>query len=289
MKGIILAGGSGSRLWPITKGVSKQLLPLYDKPLIFYSLATLMSSGIREICVITTREDQSNFIRLLGNGENLGITLEYRVQEKPEGLAQAFLICESFIMDRSVALILGDNLFHGVGLGQEFKKYREVTGAQIFAYHVKTPGQYGVVEFDQTGKVISLEEKPMSPKSQFAVPGLYFYDSEVVEIAKEIKPSSRGELEITSVNDAYLKAGKLNVAILPRGTAWLDTGTFESMFDASSYIRALEIRQGQKIGCLEEIAYRNDWISLDQLMKSAETYRGSELGDYLKNLASEIK
>jgi glucose-1-phosphate thymidylyltransferase len=288
MKGIILAGGTGSRLWPITKGVSKQLLPLYDKPMIFYSLATLMSSGIREICIVTTTEDQHSFIRLLGSGDLLGIRIEYRVQEKPEGLAQAFLICETFIAGSSVALILGDNLFHGVGLGHEFQKYNELKGAQIFAYHVKTPEQYGVVEFDQTGKVISLEEKPTTPKSQFAVPGLYFYDNEVVDIAKEITPSPRGELEITSVNEVYLKNGKLNVAILPRGTAWLDTGTFESMFDASSYIRALEIRQGQKIGCIEEIAYRNEWISIDQLMESAQTYQGSELGIYLRKLASEI-
>jgi glucose-1-phosphate thymidylyltransferase len=284
VKGIVLAGGSGSRLWPTTRGASKQLLPIYDKPLIHYPIATLMLAGIREILIITTREDQASFMRLLGDGSDIGINLEYEVQDKPEGLAQAFVIGESFINQENVALILGDNIFHGSGLGTQLEMYQKVTGAQIFAYKVTDPNRYGIVEFDTVGKVISIEEKPKMPKSSFAIPGLYFYDGDVVNIAKGVAPSSRGELEITSINQAYLKEGKLETKVLERGTVWLDTGTPESLFAAASYVRVIEERQGLKIACLEEIAWNRGWISNKELIQLANNYGSSPYGDYLSNL-----
>jgi glucose-1-phosphate thymidylyltransferase len=287
MIGIVLAGGTGSRLWPITKGISKQLLPVFDKPLIHYPISTLMTAGIKQVVVITTPEDQSSFIRLLGDGSDLGIEFIYKVQPRPEGLAQAFMIAESEIKDKKCALVLGDNLFHGPTLGTQLRTYSSVEGAHIFAYRVSDPERYGVVEFDSSGKAISIEEKPASPKSSYAIPGLYFYDEDVCGIAKSIKPSARGELEISSVNQTYLDMGKLEVTVLPRGTAWLDTGTFSSLHDASSYVRALEDRQGTKISCLEEIAFRNKWISRSELMKLAERSPGSDYGKYLMMIAEE--
>jgi glucose-1-phosphate thymidylyltransferase len=287
MKGIVLAGGTGSRLWPITKGVSKQLLPVYDKPLIHYPISTLMIAGIREIIVITTPEDQSSFRRLLGDGSDLGINFIYETQPSPDGLAQAFLIAAAHIRDEKCALILGDNLFQGPGLGSKLREYSDIEGAQIFAYRVSDPERYGVVDFDAEGRALSIEEKPKTPRSNYAIPGLYFYDEEVLDIAHSIKPSERGELEISSVNQEYLNRGKLNVSILPRGTAWLDTGTFASLHDASSYVRALEDRQGMKISCLEEIAYRNTWISKAQLLKLAAQYLNGVYGQYLTVLAHE--
>ncbi len=287
MKGIVLAGGTGSRLWPVTRGVSKQLLPVYDKPLVYYPIATLMSAGIREIYVITTPSDQASFRQLLGDGSQLGISFTFLKQESPDGLAQAFLIAEEFIQGQKCALILGDNLFQGAGLGGQLKQYSDVTGAQIFASRVADPERYGVIEFNESGKVISIEEKPNDPKSFYAVPGLYFYDENIVEIAKTIKPSARGELEISSVNDEYLRRGQLNATILPRGTAWLDTGTFASLHDASSFVRALEDRQGVKIACLEEIAYRNRWISKTQLLEIADSYKGGDYSKYLRMLSEE--
>lgn len=284
MKGIVLAGGSGSRLWPTTRGTSKQLLPIYDKPLIHYPIATLMLAGIREILIITTREDQGSFMRLLGDGADIGISLRYEVQARPEGLAQAFVIGESFINEENVALILGDNIFHGSGLGTQLEMYQEINGAQIFAYKVTDPNRYGIVEFDTVGKVISIEEKPKMPKSSFAIPGLYFYDRNVVEIAKGVVPSSRGELEITSINQAYLKEGRLDTKVLERGTVWLDTGTPESLFAAASYVRVIEERQGLKIACLEEIAWNRGWISNKELIGLANNYGSSPYGDYLFNL-----
>jgi glucose-1-phosphate thymidylyltransferase len=286
--GIVLAGGAGTRLWPLTKGVSKQLLPVFDKPLIHYPIATLMSAGIRDIVVITTPFDAPNFRRLLGDGSQLGISFTYLTQSSPDGLAQAFVIAENHINGQKCALILGDNLFHGTGLGSQLGKFRNVEGAQIFATRVADPSRYGIVEFNNSGQVISVEEKPKSPKSSYAIPGLYFYDEEVSEIAKSVKPSSRGELEITSVNEVYLNRGKLNVDILPRGTAWLDTGTFDSLHDASSYVRVLEARQGIKIACLEEIAYRNDWISKSQLFQLAETYKDEVYSRYLATLPGDF-
>lgn len=284
MKGIVLAGGTGSRLWPITWGVSKQLLPIYDKPLIHYPISTLMLAGIREILIITTASDQEAFKRLLGDGSRFSVEFQYEVQERPAGLAQAFTIGQSFIGSESCALVLGDNIFHGDGLGGQLAQFREIRGAHIFAYKVSDPERYGVVEFDSKGKAVSLEEKPSKPKSQYAVPGLYFYDNDVVEIAKQVKPSSRGELEITTVNQEYLKQGALNVTVLPRGTAWLDTGTFESMQAASSFIQILEERQGMKVSCLEEVAWRNSWLSDSQLLELAEEYKSSPYAQYLKSL-----
>jgi len=284
MKGIVLAGGTGSRLWPITWGVSKQLLHVYDKPLIHYPISTLMLAGIREILVITTPQDKESFIRLLGNGDRYGVSFSFLAQESPDGLAQAFIIGEDFIGKDSCALVLGDNIFYGDGLGTQLKKILNVDGAHIFAYKVKDPERYGVVEFDRHGKVSSIEEKPKSPKSSFAIPGLYFYDNQVVEIAKSVNPSARGELEITSVNQAYLSIGKLRTTVLARGTAWLDTGTFESLNSASSFIQIIEERQGQKVSCLEEVAWRNGWILDSELATRADEYKSSPYATYLRGL-----
>jgi glucose-1-phosphate thymidylyltransferase len=284
MKGIILAGGTGSRLWPITRGISKQLLPIYDKPLIHYPLATLMLAGIREILVITTKEDQAAFQRLLADGEDLGIQIQYSVQENPDGLAQAFIIGEEFINGGKVALVLGDNIFYGAGLGTQLRSLTQISGANIFAYKVNDPERYGVVEFSSDKKVVSIEEKPLKPKSKYAVPGLYFYDESVVEVAKKVRPSNRGELEITSVNQAYLERGELIVTVLERGTAWLDTGTLDSFHAASTYVKIVEERQGNKISCLEEIAWRNHWIDNSQLLILADKYKGNPYGQYLSQL-----
>jgi glucose-1-phosphate thymidylyltransferase len=284
MKGIILAGGTGSRLWPITLGISKQLLPIYDKPLIHYPLATLMLAGIREILIITTKEDQAAFQRLLSDGEDLGIQIQYAVQENPDGLAQAFLIGEEFINGSKVALVLGDNVFYGAGLGTQLQSLTSINGANIFAYKVNDPERYGVVEFTLDNKVVSIEEKPSKPKSKYAVPGLYFYDESVVEVARKVTPSNRGELEITSVNQAYLERGELVVTVLERGTAWLDTGTLDSLHAASSYVKIVEERQGNKISCLEEVAWRNRWIDNSQLLILADKYKGNPYGKYLSQL-----
>jgi glucose-1-phosphate thymidylyltransferase len=284
MRGIILAGGSGTRLWPITKGISKQLMPIYDKPMIYYPLSTLMMAGIREILVITTPEYRAQFAALLGDGSDLGIRLEYQEQPSPDGLAQAFVIGEEFIGDESVALVLGDNIFHGAGLGTSLRGNTDVNGALIFAYHVSNPRSYGVVEFDSSFNALSIEEKPLRPKSNYAVPGLYFYDNTVIEIAKSIAPSARGELEISSVNEVYLAAGALRVEVLDRGTAWLDTGTFESMMQASEYVRVIEDRQGFKVGCIEEVAWRAGWIDDAQLARLAAPLTKSGYGGYLTGL-----
>jgi glucose-1-phosphate thymidylyltransferase len=286
MKGIVLAGGTGSRLWPITKAVSKQLLPVYDKPLIHYPLGTFFLAGIKEILIITTPEDLPAFQRLLGDGSQYGASFEYATQEKPNGLAEAFIIGEKFIAGGNVSLILGDNIFHGVGLGRQLEEIDTNDGATIFAYKVADPERYGVVEFAVSGKVISIEEKPSKPKSNFAVPGLYFYDSQVVEIAKGIKPSQRGELEITAVNDYYLNEGRLTTKILERGTTWLDTGTVQSLQAASLYVQIIEERQGSKISCLEEIAWRNDWISTSDLHLLTQNYGSNSYAEYLKSLVS---
>lgn len=282
MKGIVLAGGSGSRLWPITLGTSKQLLPVYDKPLIYYPLATLMLAGIREILIITTPEHKSAFESLLGDGSDLGISLSFATQSKPNGLAEAFIIGERFINKDKVALILGDNIFHGSGLGTQLEGYQDVSGAQIFAYTVTDPSRYGIVEFDSNGVVQSIEEKPKIPKSSYAIPGLYFYDNSVVEIAKSVKPSSRGEVEISSINEYYLGVNKLTANILPRGTVWLDSGTFDSLYAAASYVKVIEERQGQKIACLEEIAWHKGWVSESQMQSLIRKYGNSSYSDYLK-------
>ena len=287
MKGIVLAGGTGSRLWPITWSTSKQLLPVYDKPLIHYPIATLMSAGIRDIVLITTPKDHQSFFDLLGDGSTLGVNFVYKKQNSPDGIAQAFLIASDEIRGEKCALILGDNLFHGKGLGSQLGKFNSVVGAQIFAYRVSDPERYGVVELDEKGNPISIVEKPKVPKSNYAITGLYFYDEQVLEIAERIEPSSRGELEISTINQEYLNMGQLGVKILERGTAWLDTGTFESLHDASSYVRALQDRQGLKSGCLEEIAFRNGWISKDHLLDQADNYKGSPISLYLRSISGE--
>ena len=284
MKGIILAGGSGTRLYPITKGISKQLMPIYDKPMIYYPLSTLMLAGIKDILIITTPHDQEQFKRLLGDGSDIGINLSYEVQPEPGGLAQAFIIGEKFIGDDSVALVLGDNIFHGHEFGQSLKQCTDPSGGIVFAYQVSDPERYGVVEFDHDNKAISVEEKPLKPKSNYAVVGLYFYDNDVVQIAKNIKPSDRGELEITTVNEEYLKRGKLKVQIMDRGSAWLDTGTFSSMMEAAEYIHVIEKRTGLKIGCIEEVAYREGFIDAKQLEKISKDLVKSGYGEYLNNI-----
>jgi glucose-1-phosphate thymidylyltransferase len=284
MKGIILAGGTGTRLWPITKGISKQLVPVYDKPMVYYPLSTLIQAGIREVLVITTPDEQAAFQRLLGDGSELGMRIEYAAQASPDGLAQAFLIGEEFIGDQSVALVLGDNIFHGDNL--DLLKHQHLEGALIFAYQVANPRAYGVVEFDDQMRALSIEEKPENPRSSFAVPGLYFYDNSVIEVARGIRPSARGELEISSVNAHYLDQGRLRVQVLDRGTAWLDTGTVEAMMQATEYVRVIEHRQGYKIGCIEEAAWRAGWIDDARLSAIAEPLVKSGYGSYLLGLLS---
>ena len=287
MRGILLAGGTGSRLWPLTRAVSKQLMPVFDKPMIYYPLTTLVMAGIREILVITTPQDQEQFQRLLGDGSQWGLQLEYAAQERPEGIAQAFVLGADFIGDGSVALVLGDNIFHGSGLGTRLAQNDGLVGGRIFAYPVADPTALGVVEFDAEGKVISIEEKPAQPKSRYAVPGLYFYDNRVVQIARELKPSARGELEITAVNDAYLQRGELRVTVLDRGTAWLDTGTFDSLVEASEYVRVIEKRQGLKLGCIEEVCWRMGFLDDERLRELAQPLLKSGYGRYLLELLEE--
>lgn len=284
MKGIILAGGSGTRLYPITKGISKQLMPIYDKPMIYYPLSVLMLAGIREILIITTPEDQPQFIRLLGDGSQVGCRFEYAVQEVPNGLAQAFVIGEQFIGKDKVCLVLGDNIFYGSGFSRLVQSFSDVDGAAVFACEVSDPQRYGVVEFDGSLKAVSIEEKPEQPKSNYAVPGLYFYDNNVVEIAKNIEPSARGEYEITTVNNTYLQQGKLKVGVMDRGTAWLDTGTFDSLHDATEFVRVIEKRQGLKIGCIEEVAWRMGFISWESLQNLGHSLAKSGYGEYLLKL-----
>ena len=289
MKGIILAGGSGTRLYPLTKGVSKQLLPIYDKPMIFYPLSVLMLAGIRDILIITTPEDQAGFQRLLADGSQIGVNLTYAVQASPDGLAQAFLIGEEFIGKDSVCLVLGDNIFYGQGFTpmlQEATKRK--SGATVFGYQVKDPERFGVVQFDESRKAISIEEKPLKPKSNFAVTGLYFYDNDVIEIAKQVKPSARGEFEITCINQAYLERGSLHVELLGRGFAWLDTGTHESLLEASHFVETIERRQGYKIACLEEIAFNNGWLTVAELKRTGNELKKNSYGQYLLSLVDEI-
>jgi glucose-1-phosphate thymidylyltransferase len=288
MKGIILAGGSGTRLHPLTLAVSKQLMPVYDKPMIYYPLSLLMTAGIRDILIITTPHDQAQFKKLLGDGQNLGCNFQYVVQELPNGLAQAFVLGADFIGDDKVALVLGDNIFHGDGMEELLKANNDPNGGVVYAYHVQDPERYGVVEFDTNNLALSIEEKPAQPKSNYAVPGLYFYDNDVVEIAKNLEPSPRGEYEITDINREYLRRGKLKVGILGRGTAWLDTGTFESLMQAGEFVRVLEQRQGLKVGSIEEAAYRQGFIDAAQLRKIAEPLRKSGYGDYLLHLPEQL-
>ncbi len=287
MRGIILDGGTGSRLFPITQAVSKQLMPVYDKPMVYYPLSTLMMAGIREVLVITTPADSDAFRALLGDGTRLGMRIEYATQPRPEGLAQAFLIGAEFVGDQSVALVLGDNIFYGAGLGTALSRLPEPDGGHVFAYHVANPQEYGVVEFDADQRVLSIEEKPAEPKSSYAVPGLYFYESSVVDVARGIRPSSRGELEITAVNEHYLRQGRLRVTVLDRGTAWLDTGTFTSLRQATEFVSVVEDRQGLKIGCIEEVAWRQGWLDDDGLRRAAGPLGRSGYGDYLLRLLDD--
>jgi glucose-1-phosphate thymidylyltransferase len=287
VRGIVLAGGTGSRLWPVTQAVSKQLIPVYDKPMVYYPLATLMAAGIREVLVITTPEDTWAFRRLLGDGSAWGLRIEYAEQPRPEGLAQAFVIGADFIGGEPVALVLGDNIFYGTGLGTQLRNATAVDGGRVFAYRVANPSEYGVVEFDPAGVVRSIEEKPAVPKSSYAVPGLYFFAPDVVEIARGVTPSARGELEITAVHAEYLRQGRLEVVVLPRGTAWLDTGTLTTLMQAAEFVRVIEDRQGRKIGCPEELAWRNGWIDDDALAALAEPLRRSGYGEYLLGLLAE--
>jgi glucose-1-phosphate thymidylyltransferase len=284
VRGILLAGGTGSRLWPITLAMSKQLMPIFDKPMIYYPLTTLVSAGIREILVITTPEDQPHFHRLLGDGSKMGLSLSYATQPRPEGIAQAFQIGADFIADEPVALVLGDNIFHGVGLGRQLAQFNRPSGGRVFAYPVADPERYGVIEFDENGKALSIEEKPSKPKSTYVVPGLYFYNADVVQIAEKLSPSGRGELEITAVNEEYLRQGRLDVSVLDRGTAWLDTGTFQSMVQASEYVRVIEERQGFKIGCVEEASWRLGFITDHELRDLAQPLLKSGYGQYLMRL-----